>query len=233
MAYTARELITRALYESGIVSQELETASGQEISDGLSLLNDLLGLATADKGMVPYETEHDFTLVAGQEEYTIDDCISIDTLTFIKDDVRYGMRQEKRNEYQGSFRTNSINSLPYSYYFERQLGGGTLYLYFSPDQNYAAKIYGVFQLSSVTLDTDLELTYDRFYITYLRHALADMLCAEYALETPQRVLRLLARCESNIRNNQRKLDLRIQKNSTLQGPNAINYGQVNLGKGWY
>lgn len=232
MAYTTTQLITGAYYAAGVVSREFETVSGTQISNGLQWLNDILTEKTVDDGMIPYESTYTFSAVVGQEAYSIDNLISIDTLVFYLDSVRYAMRYTERNAYFGSPRVENIQTLPYQWYFERGFGGGTLYIYFTPDQAYDMEIHGIFRLSTVTLGQDLSLTLDQFYITYLRYALADRICAEYAYDTPSNLVRQLGKYQAWIDKKSRKLDLTIQKLSTLQKSGTYNWGMVNLGKGW-
>ena len=233
MALTTNELISNAYYASGITSREFQTVSGQEITDGLTYLNDIIAEKTVDEGMIPYETESNFTGVVGQEKYFIPNLISIDTLTFFKDNVRFSMRYEKRNQYFGSNRVENIDSLPFLWYFERQFGGGILHIYFNPDEPYLFELHGIFRLTEVALGQDLSLTLDRFYTTYLRYALADRLCAEYNYDTPPNVVRQLSKYEAFINKKSRLVDLSMHKVSTLQERAGINWAYVNLGKGWY
>jgi hypothetical protein len=232
MAYTTNQLISNSYYTAGIVAREFEGVSGSQVSDGLTYLNEILGEKTVDDGMIPYESTTTVTGVIGQEAYTIANCISIDTLTFTKNNVRYSMSYDKRNAYFGSDRVNNINSLPQVWYFERGFGGGTLYIYFTPDFAYPLEIHGVFRLSEVALGQDLSLTLDSFYTTYLKYALADRLCAEFNYATPENVLRQLAKYEGWINKKSKLIDLRVQKQSTLQTTRGGGWAQVNLGRGW-
>ena len=157
MTYTANDLISSSYYASGVVSREFETVSGGQASDGLQWLNDILSEKTIDLSLIPYETTYSFNSVRGQEVYYIPNLSQISTITFFKDTVRYALTFEKRNQYFGSSRVGSINSLPFEWYFERQTGGGKLYIYFSPDQVYPIEIHGIFRLQNVTKGQDLSL----------------------------------------------------------------------------
>lgn len=232
MTYTTNELITGAYYSAGVVSREFEDVSGGQIGDGLLWLNDIITEKTVDEGMIPYETTYTLNAVIGQEEYVIPNLIKINTLTFFKDSVRYAMQYEKRNAYFGASRVERIVTLPFEWYFERQFGGGTLYIYFLPDEDYPMEIHGIFRLSEVALNQDLSLTLDQFYRTYLRYALADRICAEYNYTTPENVRRQLARYEAYINKKSRLMDLRMTKLSTLQKRGGYNWAFVNLGRGW-
>jgi hypothetical protein len=173
-----------------------------------------------------------FSGIPGQETYFIPNLITLNTLTFTKDGVRYSMSMKQRDEYFGTSRTEGINSLPNSYNVERSLGGSAISMYFLPDESYLFEIKGIFSMAEVSLNEDLELTIEGYYRTYLKYALADRLCANYAFEVPTHVKKQLARYQEMICKQSRKLDLRMQKLSTLQNSQGINWGQVNLGRGW-
>lgn len=232
MAYTTNQLISSSFYASGVVSRDFETVSGSQVGDGLVWLNNIITEKTVDEGMIPYEDTYNANFVIGQEIYPIPNLIQIDTLVFFLDAVRYAMKYEKRNAYFGTSRVENIQTLPFEWYFERQLGGGNLYIYFQPDRAYPMEIHGIFRLPSVALGQDLSLTLDEFYTTYLHYALADRICAEYAYTTPDNVIRQLGKYEAFITKKSRVLDLRIGKTSTLQKRGTFNYGFINLGHGW-
>lgn len=232
MAYTTNQLISSSFYASGVVSRDFETVSGSQIGDGLRWLNNIITEKTVDEGMVPYETTYNANFVIGQETYFIPDLIQIDTLVFFLDQVRYAMSYTPRNAYRGSSRVENIQTLPFEWYFETQFGGGNLYIYFKPDQNYPMQINGIFRLPPVALGQDLSLTLDEFYTTYLHFALADRICAEYAYDTPPRVIKELGKYEAFINKKSRILDLSISKTSTLQKRGNFNYAFINLGHGW-
>jgi len=114
MAYSALTLITRAWYLSGIVARNLETVSGDQITDGLFLLNVLLDFKASDIRLIPYFTRYAGTFVIGQEKYNIPGLFHIETMTFNLGDVRYPMQSMTRDNYFGLGRVNNINSLPFS-----------------------------------------------------------------------------------------------------------------------
>ena len=232
MAYTTLQLINNAYYEAGIVSRGFETVGGQQATDGLQFLNDLLQDKTVENGMIPYYSEYNLTAVAGQETYYIENLIEIETFVFYIDSVRYATENRARREYFGSSRADNIQSLPGSWHMERAFGGANLYIYFNPDQAYPMTIWGQFRLDEVTINQDLSLTLDRFYINYLKFDLAARLCAEYNYSVPPGVQRALNRYEDNISKKSGPMDLRLVKMSSLQRRGGINYGMINIGKGW-
>lgn len=232
MPYTTTELITGAYYASGLVARRFETVSGSQIGDGLLWLNDIITEKTVDEAMIPYETTYTFNAVQGQQIYFIENLIRIDTLAFFKNQVRYSMQFQKRNQYFGTDRVENIESLPYAWYFEKQFEGGNLYIYFLPDQGYPFEVHGIFRLSEVTLGQDLSLTLERFYITYLRYALAERICAENQYDVPVYVEKELEKYQAFIAKRSRVLDLRMKKLSTLQNRITNNYAYINLGHGF-
>ena len=115
MAYTVAQLVNTSYYLAGIVSRQFESVEGQQLQEGVDVLNDILADMTVDDGMIPYMTNSTFTGVVGQEAYPITDLISVDTLVFYLDNVRYEMIPLSRDKYFGTGRVENINSLPYNY----------------------------------------------------------------------------------------------------------------------
>lgn len=248
MAYTAQELITRAWFLSGIVSRNLEYPSGDQISDGLYLLNALLDFKQIETEYVPYYTYIEMPMVVGQEFYYLPFISLVESATFNIDVIRYPTNNVTRTNYYGSARVDNISALPFSWNFNRGQGGGTIAFYFKPESAYPLKMMVKFFLVDVQLTTDLTnvseivpytfLTtanqgYDSSYIEYLRYALASRMCEEYGVSfSPQAMQTLIS--------YQRKLmymsppDLSMKKCSILNSNNqsGFNYGDVNIGHMW-
>ena len=248
MAYTAQELITRSWYLSGIVARNLQTVTGDQITEGLRLLNALLDFKQIETDLIPYWTYIELPLVAGKEYYYLRYVAAIESQTFNIGDVRYPMDSVTRRNYYGSARVDNISSLPYSWNFNRGEGGGNLALYFKPESDYPLKLMVKLFLVDVELNTDLtnvSLTvpytfitsknqgYDTSYIEYLRYALAEMMCSEYGILFNPESKKILQRYE-------RKLmyvsppDLSNIKSTILASDSqtGFNYGDVNIGRGW-
>lgn len=232
MAYTTLQLINNAYYESGIVSRGFETVSGPQAQDGLLFLNDLIDDKTVDNGLIPYYETIEFPAVIGQEMYFIPNLINIDTFVFYIDSIRYQTENRGRREYFGASRADDIKSLPGSWHLERCFGGANIYIYFKPSQDFPLRIWGQFRLAEVTINQDLSLTLDRFYINYLRYELAMRLCAEYNYSVPPGVEKAYNKYVDDISKKSGPMDLNLKKLSSLQRRGSINYGQVNLGHGW-
>lgn len=184
MAMTARTLITRAYWLSNVVSKGLNSLSGDQAIEGLELLNDLLNTQSMDSRTNPYYVKYTQNLTQDVEKYFIPDLIDVDCITFNLQGnvVRFPMMMQSRKQYFNTYRANNISSLPFTARFERVKGGMDLYVYFLPMQDFEITIMGKFALSEVTLDTDMSLYYDRFYLRYLRYLLMRDICNEYAID---------------------------------------------------
>ncbi len=231
MVYTTNKLISNAWYLSGIVARNLQTVTGDQIADGLDLLNAFIAVKTANVRLIPYFMEYDFTAVIGQEMYFIPNLVSIETFTFNIGPVRYSTLPQKRITYSGSGRIDNINSLPFSWKIERALGGANLFIYFNPDQTFPLKIWGKFALAPVALGQDLSLTIDQYYIEYLRYGLAGQMSEEYNIPLQPQVANRLYELEKMILDISPP-DLQMVKMSSLTENTSYNYADVNIGRGW-
>lgn len=233
MPKPALELITDAYYVSTVVSPEFQQVDGNQVKDGLNLLNEILSDKTIEEDMIPtYTVEYDFPSVVGQQTYFISGLTRADTLTFFINSVRYCMRENNRNFFFGSARANNVLSLPFNWAQERTLGGTNLYLYFFPDQNYPMQVNGMFDVPQVTLFTDLSTVFDPFYISYLKYRLAEKICIFYNLTFLPGAQKELLRYEQMISKRSAPLDMTVNVLNILGGPTSVNYGQANLGHGW-
>lgn len=231
MAYTVTDLITRAFYLSQVVSRELETVSGQQLSDGLTWLNALLSLKSANSRLIPYYSLYQFNAVPGQEEYFVPNLVQVETITFNIGPVRYSMQPVSRRPYQGAGRVDNVFSLPFDWHAERTLGGTNLFFYFIPDTNYPMKVWGKFGFTNVTLNQDLLQAYDEFYIDYLRYRLAMRVCSEYGIPMQPQAAQELEELEEAMKDVSPP-DMTLTKYSSLQGETGINWGDINIGRGW-
>jgi len=258
MAYTAQELVTRSWFLSGIVARNLQEPTGDQINDGLQMLNDLLNFKQIETDLIPYWQYITFNAVSTQEYYFLPYVAAVETSTFNINVVRYPMVNTSRSNYFGSSRVDNVYTLPFSWNLERGVGGSTFSMYFIPDQPYVIKMKVKIFLNDVTLQTDLTnitesfsnpnnypfyTTYsfitasnqgfDTSYIEYLRYALSQYMCSEYGiLFNPE--------SERILNSYKRKLmyesppDVGGKKLSILyaNGAPGYNWGDVNVGHGW-
>lgn len=247
MAYTAQTLITRSWYLSGIVARNLQFVTGDQITDGLMMLNALLDFKQIEIDLIPYWTYIELPAVANQEFYFLPYVAAVESMTFNIGPVRYCMDNATRSTYYASSRVDNISTLPFSYNYNRSLGGGNLALYFLPESNYPLKLMVKIFLVDVALNTDLtnivnpslpytfinsdNQGYDTSYIEYLRYELANYMCNEYGVALNPSAMQTLI-------SYRRKLidveppDLKMKKASILTDFPGFNWGDVNLGLGW-
>lgn len=230
MAYLTSTLITRAYYLSGVVARDLQTVTGTQINDGLDLLNAFLSFKSSDLRLIPYFSRTSFNTVAGQEDYFIPNLDYVDTLTFNIGDVRFSIMDMTRKEYFSTPRIDNVQSLPYSYRVERELGGSRIYLYFVPAAAYEIKISGKYSLSQVTLNQDLALTYDLFFIEFLRHGLADYICNDYGVTLPSAVMAKYQEIEKKMMDVS-PADLSMTKRSYFNRGPVLDWQLCNI-PGW-
>lgn len=231
MTYTVTELITRAYYLSQVVSRELETVSGQQIEDALVWLNALLSLKSANSRVIPYYQQYNLTAVIGQETYFVPNLVQAETLTFTNGSVRYSTQPVSRRSYFGSGRINNITSLPFNWHCERALGGSNIFLYFLPDAAYPIQIWGRFGFDNVSLNENLLTIYDEYYIDYLRYRLALRICSEFGIPFQPQSMAELEELEEAMTDISPP-DMTLTKYSSLQGETGINWGDINIGRGW-
>lgn len=231
MAYTALQLITRAYYLSQVVSRSLQQVDGEQVTDGLYLLNALLDIKASDLHLIPYFQEYDFNSIQGQERYFVPNLLYVDTFTFNIGVVRYNMYDMTRKEYFGTPRVDNVESLPFSYRIERCLDGANAYLYFVPADIYQMKIWGKFGLTDVTLTTDLSLTYDNFYLEYLRFALAEYISLEWGATFPDEAKAKYAEIRKKLMMIS-PADLSIQKRTYFTAPPHIDWQYINIPGYW-
>jgi hypothetical protein len=231
MSYPVTQLVTRAFNLSGILSRELETITFDQLNEGVTLLNALLAVMTADQRHIPYFTVYEFTLVSGQELYFIRNLVEMESLTFTIDEVRYSMMNQSKKNYFGSARVNNIQSLPFTWNIQRTLNGSNLRMYFLPNGNYGAEIVGKFSLASVALNQDLSLTLDTFYIEYLRYKLCEYLCDEYNISMQPQAYKKLREFEEVIMDID-SYDFSMQKVSSLQSQRGLNWADISIGHLW-
>lgn len=229
MTYLVSELVTRAWYLSGIVSRRLQVPTGEQISDGIFLLNDLLSEKSVDYGLIPYWKEEPIAGEIGTEKYFIEGLVTWETFTFNINEVRFSVQNDRREHYHGSSRVDNITALPGKFYLERVLGGSDLYVYFLPNADYPMKIWGKFALDEADAEDDLSEIYDRFYINYMRYELARTYCDEY--KKPFYAQDGLDARRNKLMSLSPK-DMTMRKQTAFGDSQGFNWAYANLYSGW-
>ena len=227
-----KELISKSWFLSGIVSRQLETVDGTQISDGLEILNDILAEKSGTGRGIPFYTQLQIPSVENQSKYTVQNLITLDTLTFNIVDVRYEMSLDSRYRHWGTPRIDSISALPYHYYPERVLGGMTFDVYFAPTSDIDFfTVTGRSALQTLTLTDDIDTILDKYYVSYLRYKLATRLAEFYDFPINAHVLNTMHELEKYTK-DVNQMDLTMRKITTLTKGTSTNYGDVNIGRGW-
>jgi hypothetical protein len=90
-----------------------------------------------------------------------------------------------------------------------------------------------FSLLGIPLSqTFMNLQLGQYYINYLQYRLAERLCVAYNFEVTPSLQASLAKYLQMISKKSSPIDMNINKISTLDDRNFINYAQVNIGQGY-
>ena len=224
------ELISNSYYLSRIVGRDFETVSASQSKDGLSILNDILSEKNISSAAISYNETQNFNAIQGQEKYFIANLVSVETLTFQDSNVRYRMNEVSRDRYFGLARVNDIQSLPQQFFVERTLGGANIYMYYLPDKEYEFELTGKLALQEVALFDDLSLSYDRFYLSYIKYNLAERLCDFNGNTVPIGVQKRLADLNREI-DNFSGIDLSVNVVNPF-GSTSMDPVQIQLSRGW-
>lgn len=226
----ATQLVTQSYYLSDVVSRELETVTGSQLSDGIEMLNEILDEKSASGHEIPFNQSINFTGVPGQEEYFIENLIDITSITFVNQNVRYSMRWYSHDKYHGSTRILNINTFPGIYTFNRVPGGCNVYIYFNPDLPYQFEIWGKFSFVNVNATTDLSIALPNFFISYLKYALASRICQYFNIEFAPQKLAVLNKKEKTIFEPEPE-DLSIKLDSKFNNNRVLDYAAINIYRG--
>jgi hypothetical protein len=229
--YNTRTLISRSWYLSGIVARRLQSVTGDQAKDGLFLLNSLLSWKCVEIDLIPYWTYYEFKADIGRERYFIPNLYAVESLTFNIGPLRYSTNDISRKAYFGTGRIDNVKSLPFDWYFNREKGGGSIYLYFKPESRFPIKIMGKFALHNVCFQTNLLSVYDAAYVEYLRFALAQYMCAEYRITMSADSYKILMSIRRTLMDVSPP-DLSTKKKSILTTGYAMNFGDINFGRGF-
>lgn len=229
---TARELITRSWYLSGIESRELQSVGGDRLAVGLELLKSLLDYAQAETELIPYYNLNEATTtVIDQEKYFIENCAEIAGVSFDLNDVRFNMQRIPHNQYFSASRVNNLTSLPFTFSSLRTPGGTDLYLYPLPDDTFNLNIFGKFYITDPTLSTELNDTFDKAYTEYLRYALAEYMCQEYGCSLPPNAYRRYKEVKAKLKKFS-SIDPTVRKAGLNTGNASLPPQVLSLYTGW-
>ena len=227
---TARQIIRRSLQLNGVLTKN-EAPAGDEASDGLIALNDLIESWSNDSLLIYARLSESFPLVSGQASYTIGPGGDFDTtrpMQILSAFTRIGNIDYKMSTINGvSFdqipQKDISSSIPETIFYDGNAPLGTLTIYPVPTTG-NIHLRSEKQLTAfTTLDTDLDLPpgWDRALI----YNLALETAPEYGQPANEVVYRVAMDALS-------KIKTAVARNKGMKMyPN--NGGQNNIYTGWY
>lgn len=179
---TSRALITAAYRSAGAISSGDDITGTQEETDGLEILNMMIGSWFANGILVPYSTKENFTLSAGTASYTIGTGLTFNTVrpnkiisAFIRDGgYDYPLEIIGERQYWEGFSDKTATGRPEEIFFNPS---GTIYFHFSPDQNYDFHMFSEKMLAEIT-DASATFSLPREYEEAIKYNLAVRFCDE-------------------------------------------------------
>jgi hypothetical protein len=203
MAYTGNDIIAGALRLISSLTPG-EAINGQEASNALTVLNELLAAFSMEPGLINAVTIEGFPLTVGKTSYTMGsggdfntvraDSIFNQWLYDSASGIRYPIKQLSDNQYN-SIPLNNIQSIPKSIYYDPQYPLGVVYIYpvagLTTYSLYLESYKPIMQFT--TLSTSMNLPAE--YFKTLKLLLADELAPEYGYE-----IQPGSRLEKNIEN---------------------------------
>lgn len=181
---TARDLIQASLRVLGI---RIPTA--QQEADGLTTLNDMLAMWSAERLMVPQVVEEGFTLTAGTAVYTIGTAGTFNTTRPIKivdafvrtsDSLDYPVAITMTLEEYNRVTDKATRARPTRLYYATEFPLGKIHLDPKPDAADTLKLFSWKPLTSfATLDTAASLPAE--YLKAIRLNLAADLAPEFSV----------------------------------------------------
>lgn len=237
MAITTQEVASDALYESGIVSSELETPTAGLIKKAIKQINYILSQEATNLGLNPYYDTYEYTAIIGDEARFIPNLIQPETITYSKNGIRYPLNWLPRDQYFGSGRLNNIETYPSLWFSEPKLGGATIYVYPLPNAAYEFQIHAKFRLQMVTQFQDLSLSLEPHFIDYITHRCAERMCVIEGFVCPDNVTKLIRESESYLRSLMAPPDYSMKIRPHLgryrSGRGISNPALSQMFSGWY
>lgn len=189
---TTNDLIVNSLYLLG------ELAVGEQpdnfmLVTGLDLINELLEKFTLDSIYIPYVDTVEFTMVPGQEVYTVSDMVTADiTSNRIVDlylanytvpttgdtTLNYQIKIINESQFYLSLRQNDLETRPGFIFLVKQKNYSEIHIYPIPDQAYPCQLRCKLMLSALDSDDDLS-ELEPYYYGFLKYALARKFLAYY------------------------------------------------------
>lgn len=234
---TPNDIIDRAYRIIGIRSKD-RALSGDDVEQGLYILNQMLDHYSADSELIAYNDVISFPLVAGQRDYTISDQLTADVtnrrlvylkyVNLVEQQYRYPVRVHNDTIYYRFTHDENVTRRPEFVFLQQEIGQSRITFVNKPDKDYTCIVKGKFILQHLelsTIITQVPIAYHR----YLEYALANELSASRPGATWDEVSeRNLQNAITNLTSSN-DIDIEIEPDNlfVLRGryriqPNAIN-----------
>ena len=188
---TTNELIINSLYLLGELGVG-ETPDSFMLSSGLELINELLSKFAADSIYIPFLTEINFNMVAGQGTYSISSIVPADvtanrvvdlsfanyTVTSSGQSIIYPLQIINKAQYYNVTRLSPLETRPGFIFLDKQDTESYVTLYPQPDQNYAC-LLGVKTLLDSLIANESLAELPPFYYGFMKYALARKFLSYY------------------------------------------------------
>lgn len=185
---TPNDIIDRAYRIIGVRSKD-RALSGDDIGQGLYILNQMLDHYSADSELIAYYDLISFPLTIGQESYTISDQVTADVtnkrlvylkyVNLIDQQYRYPVRVENDTTFYRFTRDETVTRRPNLVFLQQEIGQSRITFIVKPDKAYTCVVKGKFILAHLelsTIITQVPIAYHR----YLEYALGNELRASRA-----------------------------------------------------
>lgn len=186
---TTNELIINSLYLLGELGVG-ETPDSYMLSTGLELINEIIDKFSADSIYIPFLTSISFTMVAGQDTYSISDIVTADIsqdrvvdlsfANYLVDTISYPIRIINKDTYYGVVRLSqpTLTARPGFVFLNKQDTVSFVTFYPAPDQAYPCTLQAKVMINQLTEHQNLN-SLPPFYYGFLKYALARKFLAYY------------------------------------------------------
>lgn len=158
---------------------------GNDLSQGVAILNRLLNQYSANGLMITVSKQVDFLLNIGQREVTFGAADYVPTPDITSEgrlvnllnawvtlqNVTYPLIDESRTEFYSSYKYDTLDGLPRYVIVVPQTNLTTVRVFPGPSQPYNLSVYAKFQLNQLTSNDDMS-ELPSYYYMYLQFALA-------------------------------------------------------------
>lgn len=188
---TTNELIINSLYLIGELGVG-ETPDAFMLSSGLELINELLDKFSSDSIYIPFLKELSFTMVSGQQTYSISDMVTADvdsnrvvdlsfanyTVPSAGQGIIYPLQIINKAQYYGVTRLLPLQTRPGFIFLDKQATTSYVTLYPAPDQPYPCLLGVKVMINELVANQELtELP--PFYYGFMKYALARKFLSYY------------------------------------------------------